>query len=119
MTLTCQAAPNCRGWLLLKLGRLRIELWKVPAQTEIPPHNHPNIISRIIFLNGNMLVSRAGSRKRWPTKLIRWYRLNPGQEHYGRAAFGDGWFLNIEHWVGPMESKGSAAADWDAPQDLY
>lgn len=107
------ALPKCAGWLLLRWGRWRLELWRCPAGEKIPPHVHQQVTSRFIFLNRNLVVHRAGSLKAAPLPWLRFYMVKPGQAHWAEAVYGAGWFLNLEHWVGPWPAK-SAAEDFVA-----
>lgn len=104
---------NCAGKIIFSIGRLRIELWKVPKGEKIPPHTHDHVISRFIFLDRNLKVHRAGSCKSSAVPFFRWYKVGAGAEHWAEAVSGDARFLNFEWWTGDGKPM-SPAEDFHA-----
>lgn len=91
---------NCTGLQLFSIGRLSLELWRVPKGERIPPHTHAHVVSRFVFLDRNLCVHRPGSTatRAWP--WFRWYRVGAGVAHWAEADRGTARFLNIEWWTG-------------------
>jgi len=93
----------CRGWRLLALGWLRVELWSVPFGGVIPRHVHRRVASRFVFLDRNLDVHRTGSTTTRALPWLRWYHVPAGCAHWAEARRGRARFLNFE-W-GPVSAS--------------
>lgn len=87
---------NCIGLRLFQIGRLQIEVWICPANAYIPPHNHPNMKSKIVLLWGRLFGNRNGKSK-YLTKL-KFYTLKSTDTHSAYVGKKGAIFMNIE-WL--------------------
>lgn len=102
---------NCTG-LRIPLNRsTQVELWFAPRGAVIPPHTHPHIVSRLMFLAGRMSWQRGNVCREFNWRDTFRHFLVPPDCVHGAVVLGwFGLFLNFERWL-PGTDMTSAAVD--------
>ncbi len=98
---------NCKGYKLMRIANLQLELWICPPRCMIPCHTHPDLDSFIMHIWGRAYFTRKLRVKIMPFfSFFRIYSV-PRNIIHGFRNFNN-WFifLNIERWY----SKPTSAA---------
>lgn len=98
---------NNFGFKLCAFGNAQVELWI--CFSDIPPHYHASMDSRIVWLLGSMSGTRANRTKRFGWRdTLRSFKVPAGVYHHATCSpFAV--FLNIEKWT---TQPTSAAVDF-------
>jgi len=105
VTTWIQRRFGCTGLRIPLPGRWQAELWLAPRGCVIPPHVHPRIDSRLVFLGGGMRwwLGHRFVDLGWRDALKAW-RVPAYQTHGAETTGPFGLFLNLERWMGPKTS---------------
>lgn len=100
MILKVYQYKECRGIVLLQLGRFQVEGWYCPPGFVAPTHSHSQIQSNILFLFGKAVFHRGKKSLNVGLKTIgRLFVVAPEEVH--GFEIDSRWplvFLNIQRW---------------------
>ena len=109
---------GCTGLRIPLPGPWQVELWLAPRGAVIPPHTHPHIVSRLVFLAGRMGWQRGAVSREFNWRDFGRSFLVPPDCVHGAVTLGAfGLFLNLEHWL-PGAAKTSAAVDLEMEEGM-